>query len=263
MARGLRVDIIRMITAAGSGHPGGSLSLIDILAALYANFLRHDPKRPDWPDRDRVILSKGHAAPALYAVLANAGYFPREELASLRKLASPLQGHPDRLRLPGVEASTGSLGQGLSMALGMALAGKLDKKDYRAYAILGDGELQEGQCWEAFMAAPKFGLDNLTVIVDRNNGQIDGHVDEVMAIEPLKEKLESFNWDAREIDGHDFGQISEALAAARSARGKPQAIIAKTVKGKGVSFMEDSVAWHGRAPTREEADKAVEEILRG
>ena len=263
MTRELRADIIRMIAAAGSGHPGGSLSVIDILATLYANFLRHDPQRPDWPDRDRVVLSKGHCCPALYAVLAREGYFPREELKGLRRLSSPLQGHPDRLRLPGLEASTGSLGQGLSMALGMALAGKLDKKDYRVYAILGDGELQEGQCWEAFMAAPKFGLDNLAVIVDRNNGQIDGHVDEVMGIEPLKEKLASFNWDAREIDGHDFGQISEALAAARAIRGKPQAIIAKTVKGKGVSFMENNVAWHGKAPTAEEAARAVEEILRG
>lgn len=263
LTRDMRVDIIRMLEAAGSGHPGGSLSIIDVLAVLYTRFLRHDPKRPDWPDRDRVVLSKGHGCPALYAVMAYAGYFPREQLLTLRKLGSPLQGHPDRVRLAGIEASTGSLGQGLSMAIGMALAAKLDKKAARIYALLGDGELQEGQCWEAFMAAPKFKLDNLTVVIDHNNGQIDGPVDEVMNIAPLKDKLASFNWDVRLIDGHDLGQIEEALAAAREVKGRPQVIVANTIKGKGVSFMENNIGWHGKAPTKDEAKKAIEELLRG
>jgi transketolase len=264
LTRELRVDIVRMIEAAGSGHPGGSLSIIDILAVLYTNFLKHDPKRPDWADRDRVILSKGHACPALYAIMAHTGYFPRAELMNLRKLGSPLQGHPDRLRLPGIELSTGSLGQGLSVGLGMALAAKMDKKDYRTYVILGDGEFQEGQCWEAFMAAPKFKLDNLIVILDHNNGQIDGPVTEIMDIEPVKGKLESFNFEVQAIDGHDLGQIEQALAKARAAKnGVPQAILAKTVKGKGVSFMEHNIAWHGAAPKKADADKAVSEIERG
>jgi len=199
LAARLRVNIIRMIEAAGSGHPGGSLSIIDILLFLYTQVLRHDPKNPHSPDRDRIILSKGHACPALYAVMAHCGYFPESELMTLRKLGSRLQGHPDRLRLPGIEASTGSLGQGLSIALGMALAGLMDKKDYRVYAILGDGEMQEGQVWEALMAAPKFKTGNLTVIVDANNGQIDGHVTEIMNLDPLAEKLASFGWDVKTI----------------------------------------------------------------
>jgi transketolase len=257
----MRVDIIRMIEAAGSGHPGGSLSIIDILATLYLKQLRHDPKRPDWPDRDRLILSKGHGCPALYCAMAYSGYFPKEQLMTLRKLGSPLQGHPDRLRLPGIEFSTGSLGQGLSVGVGMALAARLDKKDYKTYVILGDGELQEGQCWEAFMSAPKFGLDNLIAIVDWNNGQIDGPVDEVMPVEPLADKFESFRWDVQSIDGHDLGQIDQALLAARAAKaGRPQIIIAKTVKGKGVSYMENNIGWHGAAPKKDEADKAVKEI---
>ena len=259
LSRKLRVDIIRMIEAAGSGHPGGSLSVIDILAALYTRVLRHRPAQPDWPDRDRVVLSKGHACPALYAILAQCGYFPAEKLKTMRKLESPLQGHPDRLRLPGIEASTGSLGQGLSIALGMALAGKLDKKDYRVWCVSGDGEMQEGQVWEALMAAPKFGLDNLTLIVDHNNGQIDGKVSEIMDIEPLAEKLRAFRWDVAEIDGHDFARILPALeSAGRSS--KPLAIIAKTVKGKGISFMEGVIDWHGKAPSKEEAERAVREI---
>jgi transketolase len=261
ITRQLRVDIIRMIETAGSGHPGGSLSVIDILAVLYLNFLRHDPKRPDWPDRDRVILSKGHACPALYAVMAHSGYFPREELMTLRKLGSALQGHPDRLRLPGIELSTGSLGQGLSVGIGMALAAKLDKKDYRTYVILGDGEIQEGQCWEAFMSAPKFKLDNLTMILDHNNGQIDGHVDEIMPIDPMADKLRAFGWDVVSIDGHDFTQIEKSLSDTKKTNGAPRAIVAKTIKGKGVSFMENAIAWHGRAPKKEEADLAVKEIL--
>ena len=261
VAKQLRVDIIRMIEAAGSGHPGGSLSVIDLLTVLYLKFLRHDPKRPDWPERDRVILSKGHACPALYAVMAYSGYFPKENLMTLRKLGSPLQGHPDRLKLPGIEFSSGSLGQGLSVGIGMALAAKLDKKDFKTYVILGDGEIQEGQCWEALMAAPKFKLDNLVMILDHNNGQIDGHVDEVMPIDPMEDKLKSFGWEVSAIDGHDFAQIDKAFTQAQKASGMPHAIVAKTVKGKGVSFMENVIAWHGKAPNKEEADRAVEEIL--
>ena len=260
-ARQLRVDIIRMIEAAGSGHPGGSLSVIDLLTVLYSKFLRHDPKRPDWPERDRVILSKGHACPALYAVMAHSGYFPKEKLMTLRKLGSALQGHPDRLKLPGIELSTGSLGQGLSVGLGMAMAAKLDKKDYRTYVILGDGEIQEGQCWEAFMSAPKFKLDNLTMILDHNNGQIDGHVDEVMPIDPMVDKLRAFGWDVVSINGHDFAEIERAFSDTKKTNGAPQAIVAKTIKGKGVSFMENVIAWHGKAPNKEEADRAVKEIL--
>jgi len=263
LTREMRVDIIRMIEAAGSGHPGGSLSIIDILAVLYWKFLKHDPKNPAWPERDRFILSKGHACPALYAVMARRGYFPREELLTLRKLDSPLQGHPDRLRLPGIEFSTGSLGQGLSVGLGMALAAKMDKKDRRAYVALGDGEMQEGQTWEALMAAPKFKLDNLVAIVDHNNGQIDGPVDQVMNIEPLTDKLRAFGWDVQAIDGHDLAAIEKAFANAQKAGGKPHAIVAKTIKGKGVSFMENNIAWHGSAPKKEDADKAVQEILNG
>lgn len=259
----LRADIIRMIEAAGSGHPGGSLSIIDILAELYFKHLRHDPKNPGWEDRDRLILSKGHACPALYAVMAYAGYFDKALLPTLRKLGSPLQGHPDRQRLPGVEFSTGSLGQGLSVGLGMALAGKLDKKDYHTFVILGDGELQEGQCWEAIMAAPKFYCDNLVAVVDHNNGQIDGPVNQVMPIEPIKAKFESFHWETTSIDGHDLKQIEAALLWAKKPSGRPKVIIAQTVKGKYVSFMEHNIAWHGSAPKKEDADRAVAEILGG
>lgn len=263
LARDMRVDIIRMIEAAGNGHPGGSLSIIDILTVLYWKFLKHDPKKPDWAERDRFILSKGHACPALYAVMAKRGYFPHDELLTLRKLGSPLQGHPDRMRLPGIEFSTGSLGQGLSVGVGMAIAAKMDKKNWKTYVVLGDGEMQEGQCWEAFMSAPKWKLDNLVMILDHNNGQIDGPVDQVMNIEPLADKLRAFNWEVQCIDGHDLAAIEKALAAAQKAGGKPHAIIAKTIKGKGVSFMENNIAWHGNAPKKEDADKAVKEILNG
>ncbi len=261
LTRDMRVDIIRMIEAAGNGHPGGSLSVIDLLTVLYWKFLKHDPARPDWDQRDRFILSKGHACPALYAVMAHRGYFPKSELMSLRKLGSPLQGHPDRLRLPGIEFSTGSLGQGLSVGVGMALAAKMDKKDWKTYVVLGDGEMQEGQCWEAFMSAPKFKLDNLVAIVDFNNGQIDGPVKEIMDLEPLADKLRAFNWDVQAIDGHDLAAIEKALTNAQRHEGRPHAIVAKTVKGKGVSFMENNIAWHGNAPKKEDADKAVQEIL--
>ena len=257
----MRVDIIRMIEAAGNGHPGGSLSVIDILTVLYWKFLKHDPKNPNWEERDRFILSKGHACPALYAVMAKRGYFPHELLMTLRKLGSPLQGHPDRMRLPGIEFSTGSLGQGLSVGIGMAVAAKMDKKNWKTYVVLGDGELQEGQNWEAFMSAPKWKLDNLIMILDHNNGQIDGPVDQVMPIEPVADKLRAFNWDVQLIDGHDLSAIETALTNAHNGGGKPQAIIAKTIKGKGVSFMENNIAWHGNAPKKEDADRAVKEIL--
>ncbi|MBI5246913.1 MAG: transketolase [Elusimicrobia bacterium] len=261
LTKQMRLDIIRMIEAAGNGHPGGSLSIIDILTVLYWKFLKHDPKKPDWDGRDRFILSKGHACPALYAVMAYRGYFPKADLMNLRKLGSPLQGHPDRLRMPGIEFSTGSLGQGLSVGVGMACAAKLDKKDFKTVVALGDGEMQEGQCWEAFMSAPKFKLDNLIAIVDHNNGQIDGPVNEVMPIESLTAKLESFNWDVQSIDGHDLDAVEKALAKAWTAtNGRPQVIVAKTVKGKGVSFMEHNIAWHGNAPKKEDADKACKEI---
>ncbi|UPT72821.1 MAG: transketolase [Elusimicrobiota bacterium] len=264
LTKQMRLDIIRMIEAAGNGHPGGSLSVIDILTVLYWKFLKHDPKKPDWDGRDRLILSKGHACPALYTAMAYRGYFPKSELMNLRKLGSPLQGHPDRLRMPGIEFSTGSLGQGLSVGVGMACAAKLDEKDFKTVVILGDGETQEGQCWEAFMSAPKWKLDNLIAIVDHNNGQIDGPVNEVMDIEPLGDKLRAFNWDVQAVDGHDLAALEAALAKAWSAKnGKPQAIVAKTVKGKGVSFMEHNIAWHGNAPKKDDADKACKEIEHG
>lgn len=264
LTKHLRHDIIRMIEAAGNGHPGGSLSIIDILTVLYWKFLKHDPQQPAWEGRDRFILSKGHACPALYAVMAHRGYFPTADLLNLRKLGSPLQGHPDRLRLPGIEFSTGSLGQGLSVGVGMAIAAKTDKKDWKTVVVLGDGEMQEGQCWEAFMSAPKFKLDNLIAIVDFNNGQIDGPVNEVMDINPLTDKLRAFNWEVQAVDGHDLDAIEKALAKAWAAKdGKPQVIVADTVKGKGVSFMEHNIAWHGNAPKKEDADKACMEIKNG
>jgi len=264
LTKQMRVDIIRMIEAAGNGHPGGSLSIIDIITVLYWKFLKHDPRKPEWEGRDRFILSKGHACPALYAAMAYRGYFPKEDLMNLRKLGSPLQGHPDRLRLPGIEFSTGSLGQGLSVGVGMACAAKLDKKDWKTVVVLGDGEMQEGQCWEAFMSAPKFKLDNLIAIIDFNNGQIDGPVKEVMDINPLTDKLRAFNWEVQAIDGHDLGAIEKALAKAWAAKdGRPQVIVADTVKGKGVSFMEHNIAWHGNAPKKDDADKAVTEIHNG
>ncbi|MFH2204522.1 MAG: transketolase [Elusimicrobiota bacterium] len=263
LTRELRIDIIRMLERAGSGHPGGSLSIIDILSVLYTEFIRHRPDEPGWPERDRVILSKGHACPALYSIMAHAGYFPKTELLRLRRLDSPLQGHPDRLRLPGIEVSTGSLGQGLSIGVGMALAARLDKLDYRTWCILGDGEMQEGQVWEAVMSAPKFKLGNLTAIVDCNGGQIDGPVAEIMDIAPLAAKFQAFNWNTAEINGHDFAAIRRALGEARREQQRPLAIIAKTVKGKGVSFMENDIGWHGKVPGKDEADRAVKELRNG
>jgi transketolase len=260
IARKLRRHVITMTGKAGSGHPGGSLSAADIVTTLYFKILRHDPKNPRWKDRDRFILSKGHAAPILYAALAENGYFPLEELSTLRRPGSCLQGHCDMTATPGVEMSSGSLGQGLSFGIGIALAGRLDARDYRVYVLLGDGECDEGQVWEAAMASAHFKLDNMVAIIDHNEQQIDGWNYEVMNLEPLAEKWKSFGWHTIEVDGHDFAQLISALEKARQIKGKPTAIIAKTVKGKGVSFMERNIDFHGKAPTPEEVKKALEEL---
>ena len=262
IAKELRIWIIRMLSEAGSGHPGGSLSAIDILTVLYFHSLRHRPLEPDWAVRDRFILSKGHGVPALYAVLAKSGYFPMDDLLTLRKTGSRLQGHPAAGYVPGVEASTGSLGQGLSIAQGLALASKLDGDSYRVFCMLGDGENQEGQIWETAMSAPKFGLDNLIVFLDYNKGQIDGPTKEIMNLEPLRDKWEAFNWDVQEIDGHDIPRVISAIERTRNLKGKPHLIIAHTIKGKGVSFMEGNIDWHGKAPTKDEAAAAIEELKR-
>ncbi|OIQ58919.1 transketolase [Moorella thermoacetica] len=259
-ARRIRRDIVRMVGAAGSGHPGGSMSAVEIMTALYFKVMRLDPERPDWPERDRFVLSKGHAAPVLYAALAERGFFAVDKLDTLRRLGSPLQGHPDRKSLPGVEVSTGSLGHGLAVANGMALAGRLDGRDYRVYVLLGDGELEEGMVWEGAMAAAHYHLDNLTAIVDHNHLQIDGRVEEVMSPEPVADKFRAFGWEVMTIDGHDFGQILDALERAREVKGKPTVIIAETIKGKGVSFMENQAGWHGKAPKPEEVEKALAEL---
>jgi len=256
----IRRDIITMLGEAGSGHPGGSLSAADILSCLYFWEMQIDPQNPRKTERDRFVLSKGHAAPVLYAALAEKGFFPTEELARLRKLGSPLQGHPDMRKVPGVEASTGSLGQGLSWAVGMALAGKLDRQSYRVYALLGDGELEEGLVWEALMAAHHYRLDNLVAFVDHNGLQIDGPVADVMSPEPVADKFRAFGWETLEIDGHDHRQIMEALIKARTVQGRPTAIIAATVKGKGCSFMENRVEWHGTAPSKEQTAQALAEL---
>jgi transketolase len=256
----LRVDNLIAIAAAGSGHPGGTLSAMDIVQTLFYVEMRHRPNEPHWSERDRFVLSKGHAVPALYTVMAHAGYFSPDLLPTLRRLGSPLQGHPANFLLPGIEASTGSLGQGMSMAIGMALGSKLDGDKWRVYAMIGDGESEEGQIWEAAMAAPKYKLDNLCVFLDHNNGQIDGHVTEVMNIEPIADKWRAFNWHVLTIDGHDYKQIAGALDEARATKGKPTFIVANTIKGKGVSFMENQIGWHGVAPTKEQLEKAVAEL---
>ena len=248
------------IFLAGSGHPGGTLSIMDITAALYLKIANHDPKNPDWEDRDRIIFSAGHKAPALYIGLAMAGYFPIEEVATLRKFDSPFQGHPHWLKLKGVEMSTGSLGQGLGVGVGMALRGKLDKKDYRVYVITGDGEWDEGSMWEAAMSASHYKLDNLIVIIDRNFLQIDGNTEEVMKLENFEKKLAAFGFEVMTIDGHNMKQIVATLKKAKKVKGKPVAIIAKTIKGKGVSFMENNAAWHGVAPNEEQLKKALAEL---
>ena len=259
-AADIRLGALKGVHAAASGHPGGSLSIADILAYLYTCEMKYDPKNPKWEDRDRLVLSKGHTAPALYAALALKGFFPVEELAKLRQADSFLQGHPDMKHTPGIDMTTGSLGLGISAACGMALAAKIDGKDYRTYAIVGDGESEEGQVWEAAMFAAHYKLDNLCVIVDWNGLQIDGPVTEVMNPTPHDTKLEAFGFNVISINGHDFDQIEAALNAAKECKGKPTAIIARTVKGKGVSFMENEVGWHGNAPKDDQYETAVAEI---
>ncbi|MBN2373131.1 transketolase [bacterium] len=263
LARDIRRDILRILTKAGSGHTGGSLSIVEILIALYFKKMRHRPDNPDWPDRDRFILSKGHGAPALYSVLARQGYFRLSELDSLRCLCGRLQGHPYCCNTPGVEISTGSLGQGLSVANGIAMAGKLDQRLYRVYALLGDGELQEGQVWEAAMTSAHYRLDNLCALIDYNKLQIDGPVCKIMGIEPVGEKWKAFGWAVRQIDGHSLDEIMDALDWAEREKGRPSMIICNTVKGKGVSFMENKVDYHGVAPTPRELELALAELSGG
>jgi len=258
-AKLIRRLIIQMLAKAGSGHPGGSLSSTDLITALFFSVLRHDPKNPKWPDRDRFHMSKGHCCPLWYAVLAESGYFPKDTLMTLRQLGSLLQGHPDR-RTPGVEVSSGSLGQGLSVALGMSLAARIDKKDYRVYVLIGDGETQEGNIWEAAMAASHYKCDNICAIMDYNGFQIDGTTKAIMDLDPVADKWKAFGWHTIEIDGHNMRQILDAYAEARTIKDKPTIIIARTIKGKGVSFMENVVGFHGRAPTQEEAARALKEL---
>jgi transketolase len=260
MAVNIRCDIIEMICTAKAGHPGGSLSAADVVTALYFRVMNIDPKNPDWPDRDRFILSKGHACPVWYAALAERGYFDKSHLGTLRQINSILQGHPDMNKTPGIDMTAGSLGQGMSAGLGMALSGKLREKDYHVWVIIGDGEMQEGSVWESAMSAAKWKLDNLTYVLDRNNLQNDYFVDIEMPIEPVADKWRAFNWNVMEIDGHDMEQIVEALETAKTIKGKPTIIIAKTVKGKGVSYMENVAEWHGKAPCKEEAEQALKEI---
>lgn len=260
IATEIRKSIIIQTASAGSGHPGGSLSGVEILTYLYFVEMNIDPKNPKDPDRDRFVLSKGHASPLLYAVLAEKGFISKDELTGFRQIYSNLQGHPDMKKVPGVEMSTGSLGQGLSVANGMALAAKLDRKNYRVYVLLGDGEIQEGQIWEAAMTAAHYKLDNLTAFLDHNGLQIDGKITEVMSPEPVDEKFKAFGWHVIKIDGHDFNQIEKAVNEAKTIKGKPTIIIAETVKGKGVSFMENEAGWHGTAPNKEQAQKALEEL---
>lgn len=259
-AHELRIDIVKMIGLAGSGHPGGSLSAIDIITALFFRIMRHDPQNPRWPDRDRFVLSKGHAAPALYAALAHAGYFERDLLWTLRKIGSPLQGHPDKRKLPILEASTGSLGQGLSIGIGIALAGKLDRKNYRVYVLLGDGETQEGQIWEGALFARQHKLDNITAIVDYNKFQLDGPLKDILDIEPYRDKWRAFGWEVFEIDGHNMREIVETIERTKEIKGKPSVVIAHTIKGKGVSFMENNNDFHGKAPTKEQLELALKEL---
>lgn len=260
VAQQVRKDIVMMLTESGSGHPGGSLSAVEILTTLYFDEMNVSPEKERDLDRDRFVLSKGHAAPVLYSVLARKGYFDIEELKKLRKIGSILQGHPNMNEVPGVDMSTGSLGQGVSAAVGMAIAGKLDKKDYRVYTLLGDGELEEGEVWEASMAAAQYKLDNLTAFVDYNGLQIDGPCKEVMSAEPIADKFVAFGWNVLEVDGHSFEELIDAIEKAKTVKGKPTMIVCKTVKGKGVSFMENQVGWHGNAPSMEQCEQALKEI---
>lgn len=264
ISRELRVDIIRMLVEAGSGHPGGSLSEIDMLVCLYfGGILRYRADEPGWVGRDRFVLSKGHCSPGLYSVLARAGFFPHDWLKTFRKLESPLQGHVDRLRVPGVEVSSGSLGQGLSVALGLALGARVDGATWDVWCMLGDGESQAGQVWEAILAAGNMGADNLTAIVDFNLVQQTGFVADIQDLEPLADKFRAFRWNAIEIDGHDHAACLDAVRAARAHRGQPTAIVSRTRKGKAVSWMELDYNWHGKAPNAEQAEKAIAEILKG
>ena len=256
----IRKDIVSMICKSKSGHPGGSLSAADILTTLFFGEMNIDPKNPKDADRDRFVLSKGHAAPVLYSVLARRGYFPVEELSTLRKIGSRLQGHPSMKCLPGIDMSTGSLGQGISVAVGMSLAGKIDNKDYRVYALLGDGELEEGQVWEAAMSAAHYKLDNLTAFIDFNGLQIDGDITKVMNPSPIDKKFEAFGWNVLVIDGHDIDEILNAIEKAKNCKGKPTVVICNTIKGKGVSFMENQASWHGTAPNKEQCKQALAEI---
>ena len=260
MANEIRKDIVTAVHSAKSGHPGGSLSSADIFTYLYFEEMNVDPTNPKWEDRDRFVLSKGHVAPGLYSTLAEKGYFPKEDLKTLRHTGSYLQGHPDMKHIPGIDMSSGSLGQGVSVAVGMAAAGKYDKKDYRVYTLTGDGEIQEGQIWEAAMWAGHRKLDNLVVIVDNHNLQIDGSVEDVCSPYPIDKKFEAFNFHVINIDGNDFDQIRAAFKEARETKGMPTAIIAKTVKGKGVSFMENAAGWHGKAPNDEEYEIAMADL---
>lgn len=260
MAKIIRADIVSMLTESASGHPGGSLSATDIVTTLFFKEMNIDPKNPQNPDRDRFVLSKGHAAPVLYSALARKGFFPPEELNTLRKINTRLQGHPSMRYLPGIDMSTGSLGQGISAAVGMALAGKLDKKDYRVYTILGDGELEEGQVWEASMSAAHYNLDNLTAFIDFNGLQIDGNTEDVMNPSPIDKKFEAFGWNVMVINGHNYDEIIDAIEKAKNTKNKPTAIVCKTIKGKGVSFMENEASWHGTAPSKEQCEIALKEI---
>ena len=264
-ANQIRQDIIKMLLEAGSGHSAGPLGMADIFTALYFDILNIDPKKPTWPDRDRLVLSCGHICPVLYATLAHRGYFPVEELMTLRKFGTRLHGHPHNLELPGIENSSGPLGQGLSQAIGMALSAKLDNKKWRTYAVLSDGEHDEGQTWEAIMFAGKNELHNLTAVIDRNNIQIDGFTEDVMPLEPLADKYRSFNWHVLEIDGHNFEDIIAAFRHAKAVFEKPTVIIAHTIPGKGVDFMENDYHWHGKVPKSDEARLAIKELrtLRG
>lgn len=260
IAKKVRAHSIKMIYEAGSGHPGGSLSAVDILVALYFHIMKHDPKKPDWADRDRFVLSKGHSAPALYAVLAESGYFPVEELSTLRKLGSRLQGHPCMRKTPGVEMSTGSLGHGLAAGNGMALAAKLDRKLHMIYVLCGDGEMDVGETWEAAMLASHFKLDNVVMYIDRNKLQLDGPTEKIMSLEPLADKWKAFGWHVIEINGHSMKEIIHATNEARAIKGKPTVIICHTIKGRGVSYMEGTLHFHGKAPDEQEYKQAMKEL---
>ncbi len=259
-ANEIRQDVVRMLNAAGSGHPAGAIGLADVYAALYFNVLYHDPKNPCWPERDRIVLSNGHVCPVLYSALANTGYFPKDELLTLRKLGSRLQGHPHKGAMPGIENSSGPLGHGLSIAVGMAIVSKRERKKWRVYCLMSDGELDEGQCWEAAMLAAKHRLGNLTAVIDRNNIQIDGHTEEVMPLEPLADKFKSFGWNVINVDGHNIKKFIDACEESKAVYERPTVIIAHTVPGKAISFMEFLTEWHGKPPNDEQAADAIKEL---